>query len=33
MPTVCPLEIVHVPVQQSAFVAHASPGWTQNEDA
>jgi hypothetical protein len=32
VPMVWPLAMVHVPVQQSAFVAHASPGCTQNED-
>ena len=32
-PRVCPLAIVHAPVQQSPLVAHASPGCTQNDDA
>jgi hypothetical protein len=32
VPMVWPLATVHVPVQQSPLVAHASPGWPQNED-
>jgi hypothetical protein len=32
VPSVWPLAMVHEPVQQSPFVAHASPGWTQNDD-
>jgi hypothetical protein len=30
---VWPLAIAQLPVQQSALVAQASPGWTQNDDA
>jgi hypothetical protein len=32
VPMVWPAAMVHVPVQQSALVAHASLGCTQNED-
>src|SRR5579864_3684187 len=32
VPNVFPLATAHVPVQQSALVAHASPGCPQNDD-
>jgi hypothetical protein len=33
VPMVWPLGMVHEPVQQSPFAAHASPACTQNEEA
>jgi len=32
VPSVCPVATVHVPVQQSAPVAHASLGWLQKDE-
>jgi hypothetical protein len=32
VPSVCPVATLQTPVQQSALLAHESPGWPQNED-
>ena len=32
VPTLAPLATVHVPLQQSVLVWHASPDWPQNDD-